>query len=409
MAKNKVKAKSQRKSRCSDLSSKGKQDVITVPTPDSSICYSDSDESAIELIITEAQITPECINDQAEKDNVETTVQYCVSDCLHDRKQGDGAMSRCCGCMVWYHLPCLKEDEEEGESFWTCPSCRSLSSQVKRLNECVNSMNRKVDNLYMKLNDMYHLNVKLLSAVNKSNTENKLLRQQLSTVNKCNVQTCKYVLTESSETSFSNSRLTGGASKSEPIINNHPSSPKKDDSPIVHDNVKSCILNIVCDSIPRYVNKSLLSKGCGMKAEVVQLAPTVNEAVDYVQDQADPAAVTLIHTGTRNLRKDSAKTIISRFERLEANIKHRKLKRIAVSGIVYRNDDRSRDKTTVVNTYIKEMCQRNKWCYVDNDNIDNTCLWKDGVHLNSKGKLRLTNNFTYNILNFTKQMSLLQP
>ena len=166
---------------------------------------------------------------------------------------------------------------------------------------------------------MYHLNVKLLSAVNKSNTENKLLRQQLSTVNKCNVQTCKYVLTESSETSFSNSRLTRGASKSEPIINNHPSSPKKDDSPIVHDNVKSCVLNIVCDSIPRYVNKSLLSKGCGMKAGVVQLAPTVNEAVDYVQDQADPAAVTLIHTGTRNLRKDSAKTIISRFERLEAN------------------------------------------------------------------------------------------
>ena len=45
-----------------------------------------------------------------------------------------------------------------------------------------------------------------------------------------------------------------------------------------------------------------------MKAEVVQLAPTVNEAVDYVQDQADPAAVTLIHSGTRD-----------RFERSEAN------------------------------------------------------------------------------------------
>ena len=92
-----------------------------------------------------------------------------------------------------------------------------------------------------------------------------------STVNKCNVQTCKYVLTESSETSFSKSRPTGGAFESEPIINNHPPSPK-DDFPIVHDNVKSCVLNIVCDSIPRYVNKSLLSKGCGMKAEVVQLA-----------------------------------------------------------------------------------------------------------------------------------------
>ena len=55
------------------------------------------------------------------------------------------------------------------------------------------------------------------------------------------------------------------------------------------------------------------------------------------------------------------------------------------------------------------MCQRNKWCYVDNNNIDNMCLWKDGVHLNSQGKLRLANNFTSNILNFTKQMSLLQP
>ena len=80
-------------------------------------------------------------------------------------------------------------------------------------------------------------------------------------LNCCLLLTKVILRTESSETSFSNSRSTEGASECEPIINNHPPSPKKDDFPIVHDNVKSCVLNMLCDSVPRYVNKSLLRKG----------------------------------------------------------------------------------------------------------------------------------------------------
>ena len=89
------------------------------------------------------------------------------------------------------------------------------------------------------------------------------------------------------------------------------SSPKMEDPVVVLDsdtpNVSN--VNIICDSIPRYLNKSMIANESGLKTDILQQAPTINEAVDYIQDKVDPKAVTLIHTGTRNLRRDSATTI----------------------------------------------------------------------------------------------------
>ena len=49
---------------------------------------------------------------------------------------------------------------------------------------------------------------------------------------------------------------------------------------------------------------------------------------------------------------------------------------------------------------LKDMCKRNNWYFIDNDNIDSSCLWKDGLHLNGKGKERLTSNLSTCIQNF---------
>ena len=62
-------------------------------------------------------------------------------------------------------------------------------------------------------------------------------------------------------------------------------------------------LVIICDSIPTYIDKTIVNKKCGMNTQNTQIlktAESVNEAVDYIQDRVNPEAMTVIHTGTRN-------------------------------------------------------------------------------------------------------------
>ena len=389
-----------------ELSKMSPSDVIGVGTPNSSICISDSDESVSDIITVQAQITPEQVAEQALQDNYDPKkpVQYCVPGCVHERRDGTAPMSRCCICMKWYHLPCLNEDEEEGESFWTCHKCRCLPEQVKNLNDLMKS---KIDTLYMKLNDMFHVNTKMLNIIEKSNLENKLLRQQLNALMKndfiksvktasCDLNCTSLLKEPRSQTTMSNSssQTNTVTDKSVDKINNIGTS-----LTCVKD--KLIKVHVVCDSIPSYIDKSLVSPGCNVKAEITKTATTVNEAVDYVQDKADPEDVTVIHTGTRNLRKDTTKRLIQRFERLETNIKAKKLNKVALSSIVHRTDGKFWGKTMVVNRALKTICERNNWCYIDNGNIDKSCLWKDGLHLNDPGKIRLAQNITLSVANFT--------
>ena len=324
-------------------------DTNNIITPDSSLCLSDSDESVSDLIRVEAQITAENIKYQKHQKDMEDVSRiptgdlYCVPSCKDSRKIGNSTMTKCCLCMPWHHLTCLDEDEEEGEAFWTCPSCRSLPAKVNALSEFMNS---KINNLYMKLDHMYHLNTKLVGVVQKSNLENKLLRQQLNAISKFDrtnnhVDNCSNVKhTESVPsviTTTNASSLENDTSDYSDIINinmeSHKPSKKVGDSVSVCGNERTCSdksdIIIVCDSIPAYIDKSVVNDICGVNTQLEKSAVSVNEAVDYIQDRTSPESVTVIHTGTNNLRKDTTKTITRRFQRLEANIKDKKLKKVA--------------------------------------------------------------------------------
>ena len=388
-------------------------DDINLITPDSSLCLSDSDESVSDLIQLEAQVTAEHIAAQkAVTDPVprgSSEDGYCIPACKHMRKQGSASMSKCCICMTWFHLTCLGEDDEEGDTFWSCFRCRNLT---ERVNELSISMNNKLDKLYMKLDAMYHLNTKLLGVIQKSNLENKQLRQQVNNL----IKSCTSKHIDKSDS------VEKAAVPVVPTVNNsfqsvcvnqsHVSSQKRDDVLTVCGNDEQCQgtdLNIVCDSIPTYINLGNVSKKCGMKTKIQKSALTVNDAVDFIQDKVNTKAMTVIHTGTNNLRRDSAKTVIQRFERLETNIKKKKLTKIALSSIVHRTDREYHAKTMEINKALHKMCVRNGWCYVDNGNIDSSSLWKDGLHLNSMGKHRLEHNIASSVFHFTKTQSAALP
>ena len=88
------------------------QDVINLDSTeifaknDSIINSSDIDESFVNMLSVEAEITPELIEEHNSKQspNKKTDImEYCVPKCSYKRKEGGAAMCRCCLCMRWYH------------------------------------------------------------------------------------------------------------------------------------------------------------------------------------------------------------------------------------------------------------------------------------------------------------------
>ena len=236
------------------------------------------------------------------------------------------------------------------------------------------------------MNDMHHLNAKLLSSIDKSNHENKMLRYQLSTFNdcscrpKCNQTQQKRCLNMKTVKATPDVTLQHAGPKPVEEVYFKSPGPATGDTECVTSNKechdkKSKLINVVCDSIPMYIDKSKFKDVCSV--QLSKSGATVNEAVDYIQDKANeyPDVLTVIHTGTRNLIRDSATTLVRRFERLETNIRNKKV-RIAFSSIVHRNDRDLRGQIIVVNKAIKSICARNNWTFIDNDNIDESCLWK---------------------------------
>ena len=73
-----------------------------------------------------------------------------------------------------------------------------------------------------------------------------------------------------------------------------------------------------------------------------------------------------------------------------------------VSSIVNQHPgDKMRDRYKTVNEHLQRkcMCARNDWqyMYIDNDNIDESCLAEDNLHLNGYCEEILTSNVSRGI------------
>ncbi len=66
---------------------------------------------------------------------------------------------------------------------------------------------------------------------------------------------------------------------------------------------------------------------------------------------------------------------------------------IGLSSITIRNDIDLSTKVMDVNKKIEEFCNNMGFEFIDNQNIDNSCLNGSNLHLNSKGSAYLAVNF----------------
>ena len=110
----------------------------------------------------------------------------------------------------------------------------------------------------------------------------------------------------------------------------------------------------------------------------------------------------VIHVGTNDLKqKDKTKENIAK-EIMNIGITSRKhgAKNIVISSIVTRRGVNLDRKRKEANMLLKDMCVKEGFYYLDNDNVTFDKLYKDGVHLVENGSIVLANN----ILNFLNSL-----
>lgn len=110
----------------------------------------------------------------------------------------------------------------------------------------------------------------------------------------------------------------------------------------------------------------------------------------------------ILHIGTNDIKDDTksaevvAAGILNLGSEIKNNLPHTKL---CISGITVRKDKASiQNKIKNVNDILMRVCGQNKWTFIDNSNIDYTCLNRRGLHLNRKGRSIISKNFS-NYLN----------
>ena len=151
---------------------------------------------------------------------------------------------------------------------------------------------------------------------------------------------------------------------------------------------------VIGDSIMKNVNGRDLSR-----VNSVKIRPHPGASTDDPTDHIKPAIrknpdIVVIHTGTNDLQNNcnivkKAKKLVSAVKEVD---KDNSIK-IAFSGIINREDENFKDKNNYVNNKLKNYCNSAGMGFIDNSNIDGSCLNRGKLHLNKKGIAALAKNF----------------
>ena len=120
------------------------------------------------------------------------------------------------------------------------------------------------------------------------------------------------------------------------------------------------------------------------------IKPTIRQKPDIV----------IVHSRKNVLTKDvntmnSVRKVVAAVKKIDTEVKIQ----LGFSGIVARNDINKEEDIVSTNNRLEKHCKGNELFFIDNCNIDASCLNKSKLHLIRKGTSYLANNFRKHILN----------
>ena len=128
---------------------------------------------------------------------------------------------------------------------------------------------------------------------------------------------------------------------------------------------------------------------------------TTGDIIDYIKPTIrQKPDIVIIHSGTNDLTKDM--NTMSRVRKVVAAVKEIDTEgkvKLGFSGIVARGDINKEEDIVITNSRLEKYYKGNEFFFINNSNIDVSCLNKSKLHLNRKGTLYLGNNFRKHISN----------
>lgn len=123
---------------------------------------------------------------------------------------------------------------------------------------------------------------------------------------------------------------------------------------------------------------------------------TTEDLVDHIKPVArrKPNMV-ILHIGSNDLTTgiNTQEKLLEVIDILRSESKDTK---IAVLSVVTRKDKNGMpNKVCNLNSSLKTLCIRNQIEFIDNHNLDDSCLGIKRLHLNKKGNSYLANNFNF--------------
>ena len=150
---------------------------------------------------------------------------------------------------------------------------------------------------------------------------------------------------------------------------------------------------IVGDSILNGINE----KGLTKKNHTVKVRPHPGATTEDLVDHIKPVArrkpnMVILHIGSNDLT-NGVNTQEKLLEVIDILRKESKDTKIVVSSVVTRKDKNGMpNKVSSLNSSLKTLCIRNQIEFIDNCNLDDSCLGVKRLHLNKKGNSYLANN-----------------
>ncbi|CAB4003965.1 Furin, partial, partial [Paramuricea clavata] len=101
----------------------------------------------------------------------------------------------------------------------------------------------------------------------------------------------------------------------------------------------------------------------------------------------------VLHVGSNDIQHKGPEEIAKEVEALSKCVMVNGLSKIAISEIIYRDDDKLNAGIEKVNSLLAKFCKAKNWSLIPQGNIDTSCLNASGLHLSIKGTTALAKNY----------------
>ena len=144
--------------------------------------------------------------------------------------------------------------------------------------------------------------------------------------------------------------------------------------------------------------KNITGTGISRK-NIVKMRPHPGATSIDICDYIKPALrqkpdVVIVHCGTNDIPNNinTVKKIKKLVKEIEEN-NHENIPQVVISSIIKRYDQDYNEEIQSINDKLQRFCTSKGLSFIDNNNIDKSCLNKGKLHLNRRGSSFLANNF----------------